>query len=250
MSRGGGWGRVSMAGQDCLWPVTERDWIQVTGPFQALQQKRGRWACLGAQTSVSPAPLLGGKSIPGLQWRGARTKLQDICRVCVALRLGHQPPRAQTDKTPGSCLGEQDCSQPEAGSQRSQKSTVVPNCCYWRAMWVGRAPVPPSCWCHLGNNWPLEMWQVKERLQILTNVCVHVFCNILHQTIFWWSAWSSRCGSRGKKQQEKREKEMVVKLRIGVSIFSHSVSLYFKKLCSRYANFVMKRNDKKQNVKY
>ena len=52
------------------------------------------------------------------------------------------------------------------------------------------------------------------------------------------------------QEQEKREKEMVVKLRIGVSIFSHSVSLYFKKLCSRYANFVMKRNDKKQNVKY
>ena len=56
---------------------------------------------------------------------------------------------------------------------------------------------------------------------------------------------------QGKKRQEKREKGItVVKLSIGVSIFSHSVSLYFKKLCSRYANFVMKRNDKKQNVKY
>lgn len=145
------WGRGSVDGQDCLWPVTERDWIQVTEPFQALQQNRGLWACLGAQTRVSPALLLGGKSIPGLQWRGARTKLQDLCRACVELRLGHHPPRAQTDVTPGSCLGEEGCSQPEAGSQRSQKSTVVPNCCYWRAVWVGRAPVPPSCWCHLGN---------------------------------------------------------------------------------------------------
>lgn len=92
------------------------------------------------------------------------------------------------------------------------------------------SPVPPSHWYHSGNNWPLEMWQVKKRLQMHIHklVCTHRLC--VCSVTFYTKLFSVvsvifKAWLWGEETQEEGEKGTVVKLGRWVFIFP------FRHLC-------------------